>query len=538
MASVDLAPGQFRFYPDARPGLQAGRHRVNLVHAVTISNAELLVTSPDTPAPLTSNVHVDVDAPRFRLGPAEVQAVYPPAEASGAYQATLPFAVLRRRTLPWERGPAPDPIPWFVLVVLSDAEMGTEAQVVTITANDWLARLQRPTQPQNEPIDVLRVPGSLVAGVFPYQEEVPLLTHVRETSLSDSALAAGDDDGFFAVVMSGRLPEPGVSSTAYLLSIEHQVASLPKRGAATVPVSTLDFPILLSWSFRSTPDGAGFGEICAGLDVAAFGEPLASGPSVDTEGRIPVRYEQRAGTPEPGLYRGPLVTDIHGRQPVNTGPMERTVPSRGPDGTIDVGLAAAFELGRLLAIADRRVLRALRWWRRNQFMTQRLRPIPFLDDKIPPILRDQLRGFLAFALPYEVALFDLPDGLGLPEHPLLPPDIGPFTDPVRTLSQGWALPADRLRSIVGPDFTLPADLPTGPIDVSGPMHSFEDIVALVDRDNFGGLRLDREHVLSELEMTAGEISLLTDDDLLRVTTAGFERAGQDVPPTHGPGRLP
>ena len=43
--------------------------------------------------------------------------------------------------------------------------------------------------------------------VFPTQEDLQLLVHVREVDINDTELAIGDDDGFLAVVLANRLPQ-------------------------------------------------------------------------------------------------------------------------------------------------------------------------------------------------------------------------------------------------------------------------------------------------------------------------------------------
>ena len=55
---------------------------------------------------------------------------------------------------------------------------------------------------------------TVVNGVFPRKEDLELLAHVREVDLSDSELADGDDDGFLAVVIANRLPQPGSDDRA------------------------------------------------------------------------------------------------------------------------------------------------------------------------------------------------------------------------------------------------------------------------------------------------------------------------------------
>ena len=50
---------------------------------------------------------------------------------------------------------------------------------------------------------------------------------MRAVDLDDTELAMGDDDGWLAVVLGNRLPQPGVRYLACLINLEGQHASLP-----------------------------------------------------------------------------------------------------------------------------------------------------------------------------------------------------------------------------------------------------------------------------------------------------------------------
>nr|WP_284290527.1 hypothetical protein [Angustibacter aerolatus] len=51
-----------------------------------------------------------------------------------------------------------------------------------------------------------------------------MLCHVREVDLRDTELAMGDDDGWLAVVLCNRLPQPGTRYTACLVNVEGAIA--------------------------------------------------------------------------------------------------------------------------------------------------------------------------------------------------------------------------------------------------------------------------------------------------------------------------
>jgi hypothetical protein len=80
----------------------------------------------------------------------------------------------------------------------------------------------------------LSVPKTVVDKVFPTEDDLPLLCHVREVDVNDTELANGDDDGFLAVVLANRLPQydrtadKPVRYLACLINIEGQLDVLPE----------------------------------------------------------------------------------------------------------------------------------------------------------------------------------------------------------------------------------------------------------------------------------------------------------------------
>lgn len=223
-------PGTFRLYPYANPPLPAGPY--TLTGAVGGLPGEVE----------TMHAAIDVTAPRYALPPDQVLSTFPPASARGAFSSRLPQVVLRRRTLPWERSQfAADgtpldgldeqtrarttPRPWLALVLVADGEgslfsdvpVGQSVTSPVVLAGD--ADVAKTT--------CLEIPASVVDKVFPALEDLPMLCHVREVDLEDTELALGDDDGWMAVVLCNRLPQPNTRYTACLVNLEGQYGELP-----------------------------------------------------------------------------------------------------------------------------------------------------------------------------------------------------------------------------------------------------------------------------------------------------------------------
>ncbi|HEY4940108.1 MAG TPA: hypothetical protein VII56_01665 [Rhizomicrobium sp.] len=122
---------------------------------------------------------------------------------------------------------------------------------------------------------------------------------------------------------------------------------------------------LTSWKF--TCEGRGtFRELMQNLDDAMFGTVADPGhpPLADT-GHLKLALQDRVGVTQDVWYRGPLVSSQLTRDPRTyqcADQARRVTPDTGAE---DITYAAAFELGRLLAVADARLAHAVTGWRRE-----------------------------------------------------------------------------------------------------------------------------------------------------------------------------
>jgi hypothetical protein len=158
------------------------------------------------------------------------------------------------------------------------------------------------------------------------------------------------------------------------------------------------FPVLAHWSFTSVNEGD-FRSLMQALDVGLVGtrygtvyddahrehqhEPDPSAPPrpeplpVAATGHVALPHTTRRGDAASAWFRGPLSPHPTERDPDTTRPVHiseelRTVT---PDGREDVSLAAAFEMGRLLALSQPSLLNALTRWRGEQFGAARAKHV-------------------------------------------------------------------------------------------------------------------------------------------------------------------
>lgn len=150
----------------------------------------------------------------------------------------------------------------------------------------------------------------------------------------------------------------------------------------------LRFPVLLSWRFTTTGN-ATFRALMEGLDSQLLGSapkaPPVSGtdrPPVPVTGRLPlelvdtghVGLEQktRRGDSVRAWYRGPFVphpTEDSTRLALAHAADQLRIVV--PDGREDLSLASAFEIGRLLALANPNMVAALLRWRQLHYAVVR-----------------------------------------------------------------------------------------------------------------------------------------------------------------------
>ena len=76
--------------------------------------------------------------------------------------------------------------------------------------------------PANIFCDAVQARADLVSAIMPSLDELQVLTHIRQVNVDDRELAAGDSDGWFAVVMGSRLPASGSKHIACLVSLEER----------------------------------------------------------------------------------------------------------------------------------------------------------------------------------------------------------------------------------------------------------------------------------------------------------------------------
>jgi hypothetical protein len=547
-----------------RPALPSGAYTMTV--SEQISGASVALPVPDATRSFR------VTGPRYAMPTNEVFSVFPPPNASGDFSTRLPQIVLKRRTLPWERSAVGAP-PWLALVVLADAEahfLPAQPIAQAVTPGVTLP----PEAEDGSTCDVLEVTETVVNQIFPTEEDMNLLCHVRQVDVNDTEFCGNDEDGWLAVVLSNRLPQPGVRYAAYLISLEGQFHELPDSaqlasvkeigslrvynlsnevidiarasaagtlvtGAVSPDVLThampkatgstregriagvapsasasvrdswnelavdmrgsedfiasatgersrpgfvihdidlawidpparrLRFPVLAHWSFQCT-DGGDFQSLMENLDVGLLGtvrtarEPGEPPPPVVTgTGHAAIDRLSRRGEQGQVWYRSPFTPrEIVRRSTSGAGstPVFHVAEQAvrvGEDGREDISEAAAFEVGRLLALGSPDVIAGLREWRRDDFGRNRLGGVL---SRVPV-----LEGIRAFDRSIaDLAMAAMIDRFVIDERVLGPvrlidtlPDPPPMMrgDPATLIADGLGLEHEMVRNVLSTEAT-------------------------------------------------------------------------------------
>jgi hypothetical protein len=268
------------------------------------------------------------------------------------------------------------------------------------------------------PIDTIDIPLALFWQTAPSLADLSLLAHVREVSLENKPTATGAADpgepiGRFSIVFGNRLPQSQRRTHAYLVSLEKLQDFLPNSdgtppsGNTFNPGLFLRLAVLRSWTFFSTGESAAFSDQLLALNGRP---PDSTTDAADTTltlpyagnnvvvknalqmSYVPLNHNLRTDEQTVSWYRGPLV-------PYSITKLQLKFPIGSPDqatmfdpttGMLDASYAAAWTLGRQLALQNTAFSTALYEWKKglttdvvnaieNEILAELLQPLLSLD---------------------------------------------------------------------------------------------------------------------------------------------------------------
>lgn len=365
-----------RFSQMTVPPLEAGEYEIK-VEQVTSLKVDLGVEI----------VNVTVATERFNITKDQVYSVYPPENAVGDYSECLPHLVLKRRTLPWEirlNEKRPE-MPWMALLVLDETEAfslvnASCKEALTPQHGVYVPKLKLETYEKPEaPCTYVEIPKVLFSELMPYEEDLSLLAHGKGVSLDYKVTDQTVNDNWFATVVAGRfclMPTDvthALTHTAMLVSLEGfegAIKDLKSREAFLEAYDSVRMIVLSSWTFAMAKPLFDFGSVFKTLDVGIFETPY-DGESqtlqmLCKQGYYPMNHHIREGSQTVSWYQSPLIPYLEPSVATKCFQFADQLLCYDPELSLfDIRFAAAWQIGKLMALADQGFAQKLFNWRMN-----------------------------------------------------------------------------------------------------------------------------------------------------------------------------
>lgn len=361
-----------------QPGLEDGDYRIKVEQYL---ENDSVVLGGDTPT-LTTTQYFTVQGARFSLQPTDIYGVFPPDGSLGDNSVVMPHISLTRSTIPWERvadetDENPEKVPWLALLVFNSDEKPTP-QVLTLAdlgkskESPYFPGIALETgQASTDSVTVIDVEKSLLKVLLPSVEELPFLCHVRQGK-DDNGDVVGEE---LAVVLSKRLPAAGTESTVHLVSLEarYKDGSFKYNGADSDDLVRL--VSLKNWSFSSVAETYSFKGLLEQTDLGTLRLPDVGNTDADAYlamGYTACSHHLRQSEQTVSWYHGPLLAGENAV--VDEDWVSETIPALASDallhydpntGMFDASYAAAWEMGRLLALQNKQFSIPLYNWKRT-----------------------------------------------------------------------------------------------------------------------------------------------------------------------------
>lgn len=268
---------------------------------------------------------------------------------------------------------------------------------------------------------VVDIPIAAFKGIAPSLADLFMMGNVRKVDMTKKPIAPGieiEPEGTFSIVTGNRIPATGKRHLAVLVSLENMQDYLPDwegNPPSGIPETALfaRLPVFHQWNFISTGDPFDFEHLLESLnDRASNGKPKMPGPLPQPElrlypqagkkttnsspgeqaismGYVPLKHITRNARTTASWYRGPFIpfaltgenNTVH---PFNSDgsnsiqDADALVRLNPETGLFDTSYAAAWQIGRLLALQDKDFSTTLYQWKRG--MTDNL--IRLLEDNV------------------------------------------------------------------------------------------------------------------------------------------------------------
>ena len=273
-------------------------------------------------------------------------------------------------------------------LVRDNADIGTNLYVEVWDNKNKLVHASHQAFVKGEKATLLEV-GKLMPGTYTIKYSID------KGAMASQNIKLGPNDEIgrkTAVVVANRLPKAGARSIVHLVSLEEQYAwngknytfsYNGKEDNGVIPLVSLK-----SWNFSCISEGHNLDKILKGLITASAGDthnmlrlPLSKANIADQttlsranqllqNGYVPMPHFFRRGGKSLSWYRGPLVpgqknqSSLSEKTPLPASCADELLMYDEEYGMFDASMAAAWELGRLLSLRNKKFSTGLYRWKR------------------------------------------------------------------------------------------------------------------------------------------------------------------------------
>lgn len=371
---------EISFLNQALPPLKSGPYHLNATLTVDLKNGDAKPTFSNTQK-------IVITGPRFSLPKADIHMVYPPGNASGDFRDKLPMVVLNPYHLPWEQTAFGTNDPWIALLNFSADELAG-IPIETMTLRELITGDTEVTAPELDTEDEdleqklmsVTLEKELLVKLAPRISELSYLAHVRQIRRQGTFERV-------AVVTANRLPVATKMNHALLVSLEGCKRAFEDMENKKDPKEPkLRLVVLAHWQFKC--DAAEQGNVAdllenldCGMLLPKQGDKQQNGKDQLAEekaasalkaGYVPLTHRLRSGERTTSWYRGPFTPVATSRPEGEPRSFSDAALQFDPQtGLFNVSYAVAWQLGRLLALADPAIARSLADWRKANLLHTR-----------------------------------------------------------------------------------------------------------------------------------------------------------------------
>ena len=419
--------GILTFYQNNLPPLGSGKYTLSVGQKVSSTSDKIKVTKYENLnrfAVLGPRFSLDPVDVLSIYPPADANGTYENVIPHICFgRGTLPWE--RSAGSPSAQQTMPDTAPWLALLSIAESEQAhleiKQVKLIDLLSSEYktpegvkgalpdhvlFPKFPGPEhntleygQSWEDPCLILDISLDLFNAIAPAYADIPWLAHVREIKPTNkqSALylqklkkvSTETTPPRVSTVISNRLPEPGANTLACLVSLENWAAFLPGESGEQSPsipekVEKVRLVLLYRWQFYAVKQDQTFTGYLLNLNneegenpTLLLQLPVNKGVSDEDQainhafnmGYVPVNHHTRQGDQTVSWYRGPLLPfRLDGKIKIPV-PGPDSVTAYNPDtGMFDVSYAAAWTLGRLLALQNNHFAENLYNWKRENIL--------------------------------------------------------------------------------------------------------------------------------------------------------------------------